>query len=548
VEFRLALAGTELAVSTSAHSVAFSPDGNAVAYLAAGQGRRIIVVRRLDTDRAQVLPGSEGAADVQYSPDGGRMAFYNAGKLFLVGVDGTPPTELASIDSYRGIAWANANTVVYATPDTLWRIDAATRSKHVVTVADRHAKETDVNTPVGMPDGKTIAFVVLDQTGVTVARHLAFVGLDGANRVVTSVVGHAVGLRDGWLLYSDGKGISGVPFDLARRQPSGESRLLVDSTRAANAFYTSVGAAGDLAYVRGNSGQTISLLGLRGEELTALGEVTGVAYPAWSPDGRRLAYSAPGANVSGIWIYDAKAGTTARLATRVTASRSVWSPDGKRIAFINNQRENQPVDVIPADGSAAESVLVPAPPNSTIREAAFTPDGKSLVLTTSATLQAPRDIMLVALGAGGSQPKPLVATAADERQPVVSADGRWLAYMSNESGGDEVYVRPMNAPGGAAVLSKGGGSMPRWTRDGHVIYVDASGSFRRVELTTVGGLPAAGKRDSLFSPRLMRQDLHQNYDIAPDGRFAVVRNASAGADIVVVTNWWATMRAKLGGR
>jgi hypothetical protein len=72
--------------------------------------------------------------------------------------------------------------------------------------------------------------------------------------------------------------------------------------------------------------------------------------------------------------------------------------------------------------------------------------------------------------------------------------------------------------------------------------------LRRVELTTVGGLTTAGKRDSLFNPRLVRQALHQNYDIAPDGRFAIVRNASADADIVVVTNWWAKMRARLGGR
>ena len=106
----------------------------------------------------------------------------------------------------------------------------------------------------------------------------------------------------------------------------------------------------------------------------------------------------------------------------------------------------------------------------------------------------------------------------------------------------------MKAAGGAALLSKGGGAMPRWTRDGHVVYMDGSQTFRRVELTTVGGLPAVGKRDSLFSPRAVRQDLHQNYDIAPDGRFAIIRNASADADIVVVTNWWAKMHAKLRGR
>jgi hypothetical protein len=121
--------------------------------------------------------------------------------------------------------------------------------------------------------------------------------------------------------------------------------------------------------------------------------------------------------------------------------------------------------------------------------------------------------------------------------------------MSDESGRDEIYVRPMNASGGAAMLSRGGGSMPRWTHDGRVIYMNAAGTFFGVQLATIGGLPAAGRRDSLFTPqRAVRLDLHQNYDIASDGRFAIVRNAGADADVVVITNWWASVRAKLEGR
>jgi serine/threonine-protein kinase len=554
VEFRLGLSGSQWAVTTAAHSVAFSPDGRAVAYIGAGQGQRVIIVRRLDTDAAQVLAGTDGAADIAYSPDGSRIAFFKNGKVFLVGIDGMPPVELATIGEYNGITWANAQTIVYELSDTLWSLDVATRAKRVVTAADPQAKEADLNTPIGMPDGKTIAFnaIAIDQNGVRGSSRLAFVGLDGSHRVVTSVVGRAVGLRDGWLLYSggSGKGVAGIRFDLAQRKPSGEARVLLDSAQALNAFFVSLSAVGDLVYVHGSARRTISLLGSRGEDLTTVNEMNSVSYPAWSPDGQRLAFNSPvpGTSMTGIWIHDPRAGTTARLVTNAPAGRPVWSPDGKRIAFVNTLTAVQPVDVIPADGSSMESLLVAPPPASTIREAAFTPDAKSLLITTSATGAAKRDIMRVALDGGGSPAIPLVATPADESQPAVSTDGRWLAYMSDESGKNEIYVRPINAPGGAALLSRGGGAMPRWTRDGRVIYVDPSGSLRRVELTTVGGLPAAGKRDSLFTPRLVGQALHQNYDIASDGRFAIVRNASADADIVVVTNWWAKMRARLGGR
>ena len=162
--------------------MAFSPDGNAVAYLGTGRGQSVIIVRKLDTDRAQVLAGTDGAQDIIYSPDGSRIAYYNSQKVFLVGVDGTPPVELATIGGYNGITWANAHTIVYEVSDTLWSIDVVTRAKGLVTVADRGAKEVDINTPMGLPDGKTIAFVANDQTVGRGSNRLAFVALAPVQR------------------------------------------------------------------------------------------------------------------------------------------------------------------------------------------------------------------------------------------------------------------------------------------------------------------------------------------------------------------------------
>ena len=552
VEFQLTATGPTSYAPLGGRSVAFSPDGAAVAYLAVGQGNGGIVIRRLDTAQPQPLPGTDGAQDLSHSPDGKRIAFYRNGKLFTVATDGSPPVELMMIGSWNGITWVNDKTIVYEVADTLWAVDVATTTKRVVTVANEAAGEGGINTPIGMPDGETVAFNVTDVEAAGGTNRLAFIALDGSKRVVTQIVSRmAFAHLDGWLLHAaaTGGGVMAVQFDLSGRKSTGEIVRLADTTLIPSAFATSISAHGDIVYVTGTRSRKIAVLGARGEEITSLADLDLFNYPTWSPDGQRVAYSVPIPGVrgqTGISIFDVKSGTTARLTTSVSASRPAWSPDGKRIAFIGLGAPTQSVHVIPSDGSATDSVLYTAP-NSTVREVAFAPDGRSLLLTiNSTTAPTKRDIVLVPFG--GSKVVPLLSTTADEKQPALSFDGRWLAYMSDGSGRSEVYVRPMNGAAGSAMISKGGGSSPRWTRDGRIVYVDGPASLRRVELTTVGGLPAVGKRDSLFTPRAIRNEVHQTYDLSADGRFVFVRNATTDAEVVVVTDWWRRHLARLQGR
>ncbi|MEO5568050.1 MAG: hypothetical protein ABIR92_06135, partial [Gemmatimonadaceae bacterium] len=426
-------------------------------------------------------------------------------------------------------------------------------AKRVLTVANESAGELDLHTPLGMPDGNTVSFTVSDApTGTAGTNRIAFVSVDGSRRVLTPIVSRgALGYLDGWLLYGgpNGGGVLAMRFDLPGRTASGDAVRLADSTVNPSGFTTSISARGDLAYVPGSRSRKIAVLGGRGEEITTLADPNTYSFPSWSPDGNRIVYAmpVPGARAQGgLWIFDAKAGTTARLSTSLNSARPAWSPDGKRIAFVGIEPTTQRVYVIPADGSAPEEVLYTAP-GTTVREITFTPDGRSLVLTiNSTTAPTKRDIVRVAID--GSSAVPLRATAADEKQPAVSGDGRWLAYMSDESGTPEVYVRSMNGATGSAMISRNGGSSPRWTRDGRIVYFDGPGSLRRVELTTVGGLPAVGRRDSLFTPQAIRSELHQNYDLTADGRFVFVRYMTTDADVLVVTDWWQRNRARLRER
>lgn len=552
IEFLLDATGPARYAPQGGQNVAFSPDGQAVAYVAFGQGIGGFVVRRLDSEQGQLLPGTEGATDMMYSPDSKRIAFYRDGRIFVSAMDGTAPSELLRIGVlWQGIAWANNRTIVYVTSDSLWAVDVATAAKRLVTVRDRAAGELNMATPIGMPDGETVAFIINKGGGVNGQNYLGFVSLDGSNRVAGSIPGRGViAYLDGWLLYATpaGGGILAARFDVRSRKTSGEPVRLADTAQVSSVFGTAMSGKGDLVHIRGSRGRRLVILGPNGEEAAALPDLNSYAYPAWSPDGRRVVYQAPVAgnpNLVGLSVYDTKAGTNARLETGGNSSRAVWSPDGKRIAFILGNATTQQPYVVPADGSGPASPM-PAP-SDMVREVTFTPDGRSAVMTINRT-DAPtkRDIVLQPLD--GSKATPLVATAADENQPVVSYDGRWLAYMSKESGSTEVYVRPLNGATGSAMVSKGGGSAARWTRDGRIIYLDGAGAFRRVELATVGGLPAAGRRDSLFHPQTLRGgDLHQLWDYSTDGRFVVVRLAATSADVVVTTHWWQRQLPRLRG-
>ena len=528
----------------------FSPDGQAVAYVAQGQGQGIIMLRRLDSERPRPLAGTDGAQDIHFSPDSKRIAYFKNGAIWLAAFDGSAPTELLTIGAWNGITWTGPKEIVYEVSDTLWSVDVGSRAKRIVTTLDLATKEVDLNGPFGLPDGKTVAFIVSDRHDWTGVNHLAFVATDGSHRTVTPIVTRWVAAyHDGWLFYaSEAKALTAIRIDLSGHASSDPVQLM-DTTQVSSGR-TALSAGGDLAFVRGATEREIAIFGPRGESLTGLHEGQFYTTPTWSPDGRRVAFvmPVPGASASatGIWIFDPAAGRSARLSTRKSALRPAWSPDGKQLAFIgvgDSAQSFQSAWTIAADGSGGEKLLYSTA--GRVREVVYTPDGRSVVMTVDATATPKNGRDLVVMSLGDSKVTPIVATSADEYQPAVSSDGRWLAYTSNESGKPEVYVRPMNGSGSSAVMSKGGGAEPRWTHDGRIVYRSSSAAFYRVTLTTVGGLAAAGQRDSLLLPSAIRYDMHQNYDIAGDGRYVVVRNANSDADVFVVTNWWEKVKDRL---
>jgi Tol biopolymer transport system component len=279
--------------------------------------------------------------------------------------------------------------------------------------------------------------------------------------------------------------------------------------------------------------------------------------PRVSPDGRRVAVeitSRGSATWVDVWVFDLASGVLSRLTSQAESAHPEWTPDGKRIAYISNRNGRDEVWWAPADGSGPEERLYTMPDSNdiSISEVTFSPDGQFAVLR-AVNPRTGRDLWLLRLGGGGGGTRarkaaPLLQTGFDELTPRVSPSGRWLAYVSNETGQFEVYVRAFPGPGGRVQVSSGGGSEPVWAPNGRLIY-RSGGRFMAATLAMVPSRPAdltVARREMLFEDRASANDpYHQQYDVLPNGWLAVLRPAAEEPEIVLVLNWLTELRARM---
>jgi serine/threonine-protein kinase len=531
--------------------LALAPDGRSFAFTAIRGDTQQLYRRALDRLEAEPISGSENSENPFFSPDGQWIGFWKDGELKKLPTNGGPAITICKTTRIIGASWGANNIIVFARArEGLWQVSAAGGTPQSVTTLDQSKGEADHRFPHLLPDGETVMFTIARNIPQIVARSLT----RGTQTVLVEGGADARLVGSGHLIFARSGTLMAAPFDLSRLQVTGEAVGIVDDVMQAlngpsrrldtGAAQYAVSDSGTLLYVPGgvfpDPQRTLVWVDRTGASEPLPVSPRAFLAPRLSPDGRRVAIYTPNEE-DGVWIFDLGRNALTRFhAGTGRAGSPVWTPDGKRLTFsgIGGLFWKS------ADGTGAAEQL--ATSNLMQAPASWSSDGKTLVFFRDTTLG---DGNVWTLSLDDRRTAAIVQTPARERWADISRDGRWLAYASDESGRDEVYVQPYPGPGERHLISVNGGAQPVWSRNGRELFYtvpenNLSTDFHQVMVVDVTTTPtfAAGIPRPL--PARVRHTVPiRGYDVSVDGtRFLTVRDVPGPAEapptqMVIVLNW-----------
>jgi len=458
----------------NAGQVAVSPDGRRLAFVATTEERRSFLwVRPLDALTAQALAGTEGASYPFWSPNSRFLGFFSDGKLKRIEATGGPALTLCDAPSGRGGTWNRDEVIVFApaTPGGLYRISASGGVASPVTKLSDMRGEYMHRWPSFLPDGRHFLYLAWGEgeAGAVYAgsleRQESKLLLRERSNVAYSE-GHILYVREGTLLAQQ--------FDTERFETLGEAAPVAEQVQYADLQVRgvfSVSENGVLAYQSGAAarGSQLAWLDRSGRSLGVLGDVASHVNPRLSPDGKRVAVTVinPETSRSDIWLYDLARGLKTRFTFNPAAERvAIWSPDGSRITFSSDRKGHFDIYQKDAAGVGSEKLLLES--NTDKHPTSWSPDGK-FILYHRLDPKTKVDLWVLPLSEG-SKPFPFLQTEFTEFSGQFSPDGRWIAYTSDESQRNELYVAPFPGPGAKRRISTLGGQQPRWRADGRELF------------------------------------------------------------------------------
>ena len=517
-------------------STILSPDGAVVAFIALNGtvGHPQLNLRRLNQLQASPLAGTDSAESPFFSPSGQWIGFFADGKLKKISVTGGAAVTLCDVPAGRGGSWSDDDSIVFS-PDVgpgvrLLRVSSAGGTPEPLTSLAEG--EVTQRWPQVLPGGKAVLFTASAIPGAFENAHLVVQPLPtGARKAVQLRGYHGRYLPSGHLVYIHDGTLFAAPFDLERLEVTGPSVPAledVESNPVSGGAQFAVAATGTLVYLpTQTTGRSMPIHWMDHEGKTTVLRATAANWfnPRFAPDGRRLALDIPAGPASDIWIYEWARDTLTRLTSDPgDDTNPVWTPDGHRIVFASDRAERSTSNLYwqPADGTGGPQRLTES--KNPQLPASWHPGGKFLAFE-ELNPQTSFDLMILPLegdetsGWKPGKPRAFFDSHFDEHQPMFSPDGRWLAYLSNETGRFEVYVRPFPGPGGKWQISTGGGYYPIWSRTKRELFYTLNGQILVVPYAVEGDSFRAAK------PRLWSEGHYverRSLDLHPDGeRFAL---------------------------
>jgi eukaryotic-like serine/threonine-protein kinase len=537
--------------------VVMSPDGSALVYTANQQ----LHLRPLDQLEAVPIRSSTAGRSPFFSPDGQWIGFWQSEQLKKVSISGGAPVVLCSARNPWGVSWTAENSILYGQgTEGIWRVSAdGGKPENVVKVdANRIASG-----PQLLPGGRAILFTLANPNDLG-AYQIVVQSLDaGTRQVVVEAGADARYVPTGHLIYALRDTLMAVRFDVASLIVTGGPVPLVEDVAMspdAVMAYFAVSNEGALVYVPRDAVaaaqyRTLVWVDRQGREASIKAPPRAYNHPRLSPDGTRVALDIRDQEHD-IWIWD----LAREMLTRLTVGPAwdldpVWTPDGRSVIFSSGGPSAFGVRNLfrrAADGTGTVDQLTR---DTTAVAKTVTPDGKGLIFIESS--EAPTgtgdrgDVMLLPLPAE-RRPQPLVQTAFSETNAELSPNGRWLAYQSNESGHEEVYVVPFPKVATSKTrVSPSGGGRPVWARNGREIFYLSMSALMRVPVTTDSTF-AAGNPSKLFEGPYLFGPTGRTYDVSPDGqRFLMLKQStmdsesSPSARMVLVQNWFEELKRRV---
>ena len=547
-------------------SIALAPDGSRLAYVGPGTPEPQIWLWDFGRGRRDSVPGTVGAINPAFSPDGASLAFEigGLGVLETVSLAGGPPRRLADSVSLFGEAWGPDNYIYYArvngTPG-ISRVPATGGPAEIVTVADSARGEMDHRWLSILPNGKAALFTIW--SGTVDGSEIAAVDL--RTRHVTPLF-KGVSARyvpPGRIVYAQAdRTLSAVPFNQGNLAVGGRSVPLIGSisVKVGDAADFSVSENGTLAYMTGAAPveELVWVTRTGGEQPVdsrVQGEFTSLRL---SPTGDAVAVSLDTPTGESLWSYEFASGALSRLTFDGRLNRRpVWVDNGRALVYASDRdRGGITLWRIPAGGGRAPEPVLPHGIPDQAQDASLSPDGRLMVYRRGPGRTGNLELMVFAPGAGATA-EPYFATRTRATSPRVAPDGHWLAYVSRESGRDEVYVQSLPRSGGRWQVSLDGGTEPAWSPTGTELFYRNGADQLVAASVATGSAFAVHARHALFSTAPYAHDFNRAlYDVGPDGQRFLMVKILAGSpplpdlggseeQLMLVLNWTRELDSRL---